>query len=56
MVLAAGGAGGGRVGHPPTPERGGRRKKYYRAAPLGIRALQQTLRAVQRMASGIEGL
>ena len=40
----------------PTPERGGRRKKYYRAAPLGIRALQQTLRAVQRMASGIEGL
>ena len=40
----------------PTPERGGRRKKYSRAARLGIRALQQTLRAVQRMASGIEGL
>ena len=40
----------------PTPERGGRRKKYYRASSLGVRALRQSLRAVQQMASGLEGL
>lgn len=40
----------------PTPERGGRRKKHYRVSPLGVRALQQTLRAVERMTAGIEEL
>jgi len=44
-----------RVGE-PTPERGGRRKKYYRVSPFGVRALRHALRAVQQMASGLEGL
>jgi PadR family transcriptional regulator len=37
-----------------TPERGGRRRKYYRMAPGGERALAMSYRQVERMADGIE--
>lgn len=36
-----------------TPERGGRRRKYYRIAPSGERALADAYRQVDRMADGI---
>lgn len=39
----------------PTPERGGRRKKFYRASPLGVRALGESFQALRRMAEGVEG-
>jgi len=42
-----------RVGD-PTPERGGRRKRYYHVSPLGVRALRYALRAVEQMANGLE--
>jgi DNA-binding PadR family transcriptional regulator len=38
----------------PTPERGGRRKKYFKATPAGVRAVRQALRAVQGMAAGLD--
>ena len=38
----------------PTPERGGRRKKYYRLEPVGAEALTSALRMVKQLASGIE--
>jgi PadR family transcriptional regulator, regulatory protein PadR len=38
----------------PTPERGGRRKKYYRLEPVGAEALTMALRTVKQLASGIE--
>ena len=44
-----------RVGE-PTRERGGRRKKFYEAAPAGVRALRQSLRAIHEMANGLEEL
>lgn len=36
-----------------TPERGGRRRKYYRLEPAGERALARSYRQVRRMAEGI---
>jgi DNA-binding PadR family transcriptional regulator len=39
----------------PTPERGGRRKKYYRIERTGAELLQDTYQAQQRMASGVAG-
>ncbi len=36
-----------------TPERGGRRRKYYRMAPAGEEALAAAYRQVERMADGI---
>lgn len=36
-----------------TPQRGGRRRKYYRIAPSGKRALAVAYRQVERMADGI---
>jgi DNA-binding PadR family transcriptional regulator len=38
----------------PTPERGGRRKKYYCLEPDGAAALSQALQAHERMREGIE--
>ena len=38
----------------PTPERGGRRKKLYRLLPAGAEAVAESLRAVQRLAAGLE--
>lgn len=36
-----------------TPERGGRRKRYYVLEPAGVRALQRAYRAFTRMADGV---
>jgi PadR family transcriptional regulator PadR len=38
----------------PTPERGGRRKKYYRLEPVGAEALTSALRMVRQLAAGME--
>jgi DNA-binding PadR family transcriptional regulator len=40
----------------PTPERGGRRKRYYRLSPSGRAALAESLAAIQSLTAGIEGL
>ena len=37
----------------PTPERGGRRKKYFRIQPLGLNALRQEITSLHRMADGL---
>lgn len=37
----------------PTPERGGRRKRYYTLSAAGRRALRQSIEVVQRMARGL---
>ena len=37
----------------PNPERGGRRKKFYRLEPIGARALEQALAALRRMTAGM---
>ena len=42
-----------RIGE-PTPERGGRRKKHYRLAALGQRALRQSMAGLRNMAEGLE--
>jgi PadR family transcriptional regulator, regulatory protein PadR len=42
-----------RVGE-PTPERGGRRKKFYRLEPLGADAVASALRTVRQLAAGVE--
>ena len=39
----------------PTPERGGRRKKYFRIQPSGRRALKASLASIGRMADGLAG-
>jgi PadR family transcriptional regulator, regulatory protein PadR len=39
----------------PTPERGGRAKKFYRVTTQGKRALQETHRAIRRLSVGVEG-
>ncbi|HET9370343.1 MAG TPA: PadR family transcriptional regulator [Vicinamibacterales bacterium] len=36
----------------PTPERGGKRKRYYRLKPAGREALARSWRAVRAMARG----
>jgi PadR family transcriptional regulator PadR len=38
----------------PTPERGGRRKRFYHLSADGRRALARSLRTVKRMARGLE--
>lgn len=38
----------------PTPERGGRAKKFFKIDNLGKAALKQAYRATQRMAEGVE--
>ena len=42
-----------RIGE-PTPERGGRRTRCYTVTPGGRRALQVSIRTLQRMASGLD--
>jgi DNA-binding PadR family transcriptional regulator len=42
-----------RVGD-PTPQRGGRRRKFYELRPAGIAALRQAYRAFTAMADGFE--
>jgi DNA-binding PadR family transcriptional regulator len=38
----------------PTPQRGGRRKKFYRLRPAGAEALTQSVETHRRMIQGIE--
>lgn len=38
----------------PTPERGGRRRKFYALRPTGMAALRQAYRAFTSMADGLE--
>ena len=38
----------------PTPERGGRRRKFYALKPAGVTALRQAYRALRGMADGFE--
>ena len=38
----------------PTPERGGRRKRFYRLTAEGRRALARSFGTVKRMARGLE--
>jgi DNA-binding PadR family transcriptional regulator len=38
----------------PTPQRGGRRRKFYALRPAGVAALRQAYRAFTGMADGLE--
>lgn len=38
----------------PTPERGGRRKRYYRVEVTGLEALRSAIGGLRRMATGIQ--
>jgi DNA-binding PadR family transcriptional regulator len=38
----------------PSPQRGGRRRKFYALRPAGLAALQHAYRAVTAMAAGFE--
>src|SRR5688500_1151222 len=40
----------------PTPERGGRAKRLYRAKPVAVAALKRSLAALDRMRAGLHGL
>jgi PadR family transcriptional regulator len=40
----------------PTPQRGGKRKRHYEVTPAGVRTLQHAMRALRKMAKGLEGL
>lgn len=40
----------------PTPQRGGKRKRHYDVAALGMKALQSSYRSIRNMADGIEHL
>lgn len=39
----------------PTPQRGGRRKKFYALRPAGLAALRNAFHAFTTMADGLEG-
>ena len=38
----------------PTPQRGGRRRKFYALRPAGVSALRQAYRAFTAMADGLQ--
>ena len=38
----------------PTPQRGGRRRKFYGLRPSGLAALRQSYRALTAMADGLQ--
>jgi PadR family transcriptional regulator, regulatory protein PadR len=38
----------------PTPERGGRSKRYFKVRPLGLRALRESREAMSAMWEGLE--
>src|SRR5438270_6121984 len=38
----------------PTPERGGRRKRYYTVTAAGRRSLRQSIDVLRRMARGLD--
>jgi PadR family transcriptional regulator PadR len=37
----------------PTPERGGRAKRFYRVTASGVRALKETQNAIRKLSSGL---
>jgi PadR family transcriptional regulator, regulatory protein PadR len=39
----------------PTPQRGGRRRKFYAPRPAGVAALRQAYRAFTAMTDGLQG-
>ncbi len=39
----------------PTPQRGGRRRKFYALRPAGVTALRRAYHAFTAMADGLEG-
>ena len=39
----------------PTPQRGGRRRKFYGLRPAGVAALRQAYHAFTAMAEGLQG-
>ena len=41
---------------PPTPERGGRPKRFFHVTPHGLRSLQAARREWEAMTDGLEGL
>lgn len=38
----------------PTPQRGGRRRKFYALRPAGLTALRQAYHAITQMADGLQ--
>jgi DNA-binding PadR family transcriptional regulator len=44
-----------RVGD-PTPQRGGKRKRHYEVAAVGLKALQASYRSLRNMTDGLEHL
>src|SRR5688572_5440221 len=38
----------------PTPERGGRSKRFFRVTPTGVAAVSRTQHALQRMTEGLD--
>lgn len=40
----------------PTPERGGRARRYFTVTPLGLRALRQTHAALAGLSRGLEAV
>jgi len=38
----------------PTPERGGRSKRFFRVTPRGVAAVNRTQRALQSMTEGLD--
>ena len=40
----------------PTPVRGGRAKRYFRARPAAIQAVRQSLTRIKTMTAGLEAL
>ena len=40
----------------PTPERGGRAKRYFRVTPAGMKAIRQAKRSFTRLWSDVPGL
>jgi DNA-binding PadR family transcriptional regulator len=40
----------------PTPERGGRARRYFSLTPLGLRALRSTHAALARLSEGLEAV
>jgi PadR family transcriptional regulator PadR len=44
-----------RVGD-PTPQRGGKRKRHFEVAALGLKAVQVSYRSIRNMADGLEDL
>ena len=40
----------------PTPQRGGKRKRHYEVAAVGLKALQASYRSIRNMADGLEAL